>query len=77
MYSSPAAVGSPSAFGRVQLVDVATSEVLDEEQLPVDPAEWQDGRARVTLTTKQTGKKAKRPVDPTIEQELKTGAISY
>ena len=33
--------------------------------------------AEEALTTKQTGKKAKRPVDPTIEQELKTGAISY
>ena len=33
--------------------------------------------AEEAMTTKQTGKKAKRPVDPTIEQELKTGAISY
>jgi hypothetical protein len=33
--------------------------------------------AEEALTLKETGKKAKRPVDPTIEQELKTGAISY
>jgi hypothetical protein len=33
--------------------------------------------AEEALTTKETGKKAKRPVDPAIEQELKTGAISY
>ena len=33
--------------------------------------------AEEALTTKETGKKSKRPVDPTIEQELKTGAISY
>ena len=33
--------------------------------------------AEEALTVKQTGKKAKHPVDPTIEEELKTGAISY
>ena len=33
--------------------------------------------AEEALTVKETGKKSKRPVDPTIEQELKTGAISY
>ena len=33
--------------------------------------------AEEALTLKETGKKSKRPVDPTIEQELKTGAISY
>jgi hypothetical protein len=33
--------------------------------------------AEEAMTTKQTGKKSKRPVDPTVEQELKTGAISY
>jgi hypothetical protein len=29
------------------------------------------------MTRKQIGKKTKRPVDPTIEEELKTGAVSY
>ena len=33
--------------------------------------------AEEALSLKQTGKKPDRPVDPTIEQELKTGAISY
>jgi len=33
--------------------------------------------AEEALTLKQTGKKTKRPVDPTIEEELKTGAVSY
>ena len=33
--------------------------------------------AEEALTLKETGKKSKRPVDPTIEQELKTGSISY
>ena len=41
-----------------------------------------DGRtqseiAEEALTRKQIGKKTKRPVDPTIEEELKTGAVSY
>ncbi len=43
----------------------------------VDDERSQSEIAEEALTTKQTGKKAKRPVDPTIEQELKTGAISY
>ncbi len=43
----------------------------------VDEERSQSEIAEEALTTKQTGKKAKRPVDPTIEQELKTGAISY
>ena len=42
-----------------------------------DDTRSQSEIAEEALTTKQTGKKAKRPVDPTIEQELKTGAISY
>ena len=29
------------------------------------------------LTLKQTGRKSRRPVDKTVEAELKTGAISY
>lgn len=33
--------------------------------------------AEEALTLKQTGKKTKRPVDPVIEEELKTGAVSY
>jgi hypothetical protein len=41
-----------------------------------------DGRtqseiAEEAMTRKQIGKKTKRPVDPTIEEELKTGAVSY
>jgi hypothetical protein len=43
----------------------------------VDDERSQSEIVEEALTTKQTGKKAKRPVDPTIEQELKTGAISY
>ena len=43
----------------------------------VDDQRSQSEIAEEAMTTKQTGKKAKRPVDPTIEQELKTGAISY
>ena len=43
----------------------------------VDEGRSQAEIAEEAMTTKQTGKKAKRPVDPTIEQELKTGAISY
>ena len=43
----------------------------------VDEERSQSEIAEEALTTKQTGKKAKRPIDPTIEQELKTGAISY
>lgn len=33
--------------------------------------------AEEALTLKETGKKTQRPVDDTIETELKTGAISY
>jgi hypothetical protein len=33
--------------------------------------------AEEALTLKETGKKSHRPVDDTIETELKTGAISY
>jgi hypothetical protein len=43
----------------------------------IDDERSQSEIAEEALTTKQTGKKSKRPVDPTIEQELKTGAISY
>jgi hypothetical protein len=43
----------------------------------IDDERSQSEIAEEALTVKQTGKKAKRPVDPTIEQELKTGAISY
>jgi hypothetical protein len=43
----------------------------------IDGERSQSEIAEEALTTKETGKKAKRPVDPTIEQELKTGAISY
>ena len=43
----------------------------------VDDERSQSEIAEEALSVKETGKKAKRPVDPTIEQELKTGAISY
>ena len=43
----------------------------------IDDERSQSEIAEEALSVKQTGKKAKRPVDPTIEQELKTGAISY
>ena len=33
--------------------------------------------AEEALSLKETGKKSKRPIDSTNEQELKTGAISY
>lgn len=37
---------------KVQLVDKATQIVLDERPLPADPAEWTDGRTRITLTSR-------------------------
>ena len=43
----------------------------------VDNGRKQSEIAEEALTRKQIGKKAKRPVDPTIEEELKTGAMSY
>ena len=44
----------------------------------VDDGRSQREIAEEAMTTKQVGKKkSKRPVDPTIEEELKTGAISY
>ena len=43
----------------------------------IDDERSQSEIAEEALSDKETGKKAKRPVDPTIEQELKTGAISY
>ena len=43
----------------------------------VDDGRTQSEIAEEALTRKQIGKKAKRPVDPTIEEELKTGAMSY
>ena len=43
----------------------------------VDEGRTQSEIAEEALTVKETGKTNKRPVDPTIEQELKTGAISY
>ena len=46
------AVGQRLPGGTVQLVEKTTGLKLDEKPLPEDPAEWQDGRARVTLTTK-------------------------
>ena len=45
----------------------------DEQQDSTD----QSRIAEEALTLKETGKKSKRPVDPTIEEELKTGAVSY
>ena len=47
---------------------------------PDEEAEGETDQSQIAeeaLTLKETGKKSKRPVDPTIEQELKTGAISY
>ncbi len=40
------------ARGRVRLIEKATGIVLDEQELPRDPAEWRDGRAKVILTTR-------------------------
>ena len=33
--------------------------------------------AEEALTLKSTGKKSKRPADPTVEEQTKTGAIAY
>jgi len=44
----------------------------------VDEGRTQSEIAEEALTQKEIGKKkGRRPVDPAIEQELKTGAISY
>ena len=43
----------------------------------VDETRSQAEIAEEALTTKQIGKKTKRPVDPTIEEELKVGSASY
>ena len=45
----------------------------DEQQGETDQARI----AEEALTLKETGRKSKRPVDPTVQEELKTGAISY
>ena len=42
----------------------------------VDETRNQREIAEEALTTKQVGKKTKRPVDPTIAEELKTGVIA-
>ena len=43
----------------------------------VEETRTQSEIAEEAMTRKQIGKKTKRPVDPTVEEELKTGAISY
>ena len=43
----------------------------------IDETPSQREIAEKALTTKRIGKKSKHPVDPTIEEELKVGAISY
>ena len=42
------------------------SDELDQEDIAAE-----------ALTLKQTGRKTRRPVDDTIEQQMKTGSISY
>jgi hypothetical protein len=61
------------------LADAKTraSEMVDRRKDGIDEPAAQTAIAEEALTLKETGKKAKRPVDPTIEDELKTGAISY
>lgn len=44
--------GSTTSRGRVELIDKATGEVLDQQPLPEDNAAWPDGRARLTLVSK-------------------------
>ena len=43
----------------------------------VDETRSQREIAEEALTTKQVGKKSKHPVDPTIAEELKTGAAAH
>ena len=43
----------------------------------IDETRSQSEIAEEAMTTKQIGKKTKRPVDPTIEEEMKTGAVSH
>jgi len=46
--------GANGARGRVELVDKATGAVLDKQDLPTDDTAWADGRARLTLVSKQS-----------------------
>jgi hypothetical protein len=43
----------------------------------IDDTRTQAEIAEEALTTKQIGKKTRRPVDPVVEEELKTGAITH
>jgi hypothetical protein len=55
-----------------------TSSWSEPRKDGVDDARTQSEIAEEAMTRKAIGKKkTKRPVDPTIEEELKTGAISY
>lgn len=53
------------------------SDLVDRRKDGVEESATQTEIAEEALTLKETGKKTKRPLDPTIEDELKTGAISY
>jgi hypothetical protein len=55
-----------------------TGFLFSEDEEDFDDGDTDQSQiAEEALTLKETGKKAKRPVDPTIEEEMKTGAISY
>ncbi len=41
-----------SARGTVELLDKATGEVLDRQELPSDPSAWAEGRTRLTLVSR-------------------------
>lgn len=53
-----AGVPGQALTGRVQLIDKLTGRMLDEKPIPTSDEEWQDQRARVTLTCRpdQAGK---------------------
>lgn len=52
-------------------------ESLQRRRDGVDPDKPQNEIMEEALTLKATGKKAKKPVDPVIEQQSKVGAIAY
>ncbi len=54
-----------------------TEEALQRRRDGVDPDKPQNEIMEEALTLKATGKKAKKPVDPVIEQQTKVGAIAY
>lgn len=74
--------GLPSAArGRLRLTDQVTGQLLDERPLP-DESQWQDGRARITLTTrperagKQTWQISLIPDVPDLIEENNYGEVS-